>query len=293
MRKVPIIAALIIFCVSIGSSSASTTSQNTTSTLPDPVAYWRLDETGGTTVSDSSIYRNNGSAYGGPTWISGQVIGALSFDGSDDYVGVPDNLSLPPVAIGDLDYGTIAVWFKYYDITNNGQTAQILPILYFGETNPGSPGNPSNELMVYIGHNSLQDPAQRQIYFTVHEDDSVALCFDSGAISLIADRWYHYAVVIGENDHRAYLDGEPFTLSYNGGSGPRHYAYFSTVKAQETLLIGHGAFAMTNDWWYFNGAIDELAIFNRPLTDGEITDLYHGFYPNNAHVYMPLVLDQK
>jgi len=206
---------------------------------------------------------------------------------------VPDNLSPPPAEIRNLDYGTIAVWFKYFDITNNGQTAQILPILYFGEANPGSSGNPSNELMVYIGHNELRDPSQRQIYFTVHEDDGVALCFDSGEISLIEDRWYHYVVVIGEDDHRAYLNGEPFTLSYNAGSGPRHYEYFSTVIAQETLLIGHGAFAMTTEWWYFNGAIDELAIFDRPLTEGEITDLYQGYTPNNANVYLPLVFDQK
>ncbi len=81
--------------------------------------------------------------------------------------------------------------------------------------------------MVYIGHGELSDPSQRQIYFTVHNGDYVALCFDSGTISLIEDQWYHYVVVIGENDHRAYLNGESFTLSYNAGSGPKNYAYFS------------------------------------------------------------------
>jgi hypothetical protein len=293
VRKVLIIIAIITFSGSLRSGYASKNTLNSDSTIPGLVAYWRFDETGGTTVSDSSENGNHGVVYGGAAWIIGQINGALSFDGNGDYIAVPDNLSLPPSEIRNLDYGTIAVWFKYHDITNNGKTAQILPILYFGESDPDSPGDPSDDLMVYIGHDDLDDLSQRQIYFTVHEDDSVALCFDSGEISLIEDEWYHYAVVIGVDEHRAYLNGEPFELSYNVSTGPGDYAYFSTVAAQETLTLGYGAFAMSNKWWYFNGAIDELAIFNRPLTEGEISDLYHGYILHDLLFYLPMITGQK
>ena len=45
------------------------------------VAYWKFDETSGTTANDSSGYGNNGTVYGA-TWSGG----CLSFDGVNDYI---------------------------------------------------------------------------------------------------------------------------------------------------------------------------------------------------------------
>jgi len=54
------------------------------------VAYWKLDETEGSIAYDS-VWSNNGILYGEPLWqpAGGQVNGALTFDGSDDYVSTP------------------------------------------------------------------------------------------------------------------------------------------------------------------------------------------------------------
>jgi len=54
---------------------------------PTLIAHWKLDETEGD-IAYNSINDNHGIINGNPTWQpdSGQVAGALQFDGADDYI---------------------------------------------------------------------------------------------------------------------------------------------------------------------------------------------------------------
>jgi hypothetical protein len=61
----------------------------------DLVGYWQFDDGAGNIATDKSGNGNNGTLIGGPTWIAGTVGGgALSFDGTDDMVEIPDAASL-------------------------------------------------------------------------------------------------------------------------------------------------------------------------------------------------------
>lgn len=66
------------------------------------VAHYALDDETGTTARDSSDGKHDGTLEGydsGSTgWTTGKIGGALSFDGTDDYVSVPHN--------GDFDLKT-------------------------------------------------------------------------------------------------------------------------------------------------------------------------------------------
>ena len=50
------------------------------------VGWWKFDETNGTIAYDSSGNGNDGNLTNGPTWTTGKIGGALSFDGVNDYV---------------------------------------------------------------------------------------------------------------------------------------------------------------------------------------------------------------
>jgi len=69
-------------------------------TLADLVAYWPLDEGSGDTTADLTGNGHDGTLKDGVAWETTDVhvgAAALSFDGTDDYVEVPDHDALEGV----------------------------------------------------------------------------------------------------------------------------------------------------------------------------------------------------
>jgi hypothetical protein len=73
--------------------------------LEGMISHWRFDQGSGNIAYDS-VGTNDGTIYGA-AWTTGQINGALSFDGMDDYVDVGNDSSL--MTTEDL---TIFAWIK-------------------------------------------------------------------------------------------------------------------------------------------------------------------------------------
>ena len=245
------------------------------STLSDNmVAFWPFNELSGNLAYDSTENHFDGQIFSAER-VPGFSGNALDFDGIDDYVEVSDHNNFAPEQFSSLNTGTISFWFKYEDIYNGGTVPESLPILYFGQS---SDQDPQNGLEIYLGHNNLQ--TKQNIYFTVHLDGGVELCFNNPT-NLDAGTWYHYAVVIDSFDHRGYINGVEFNKHYNAGTDINHHGFFSTVPEglNELLAIGYGRFS-SNRFWHFNGAIDDVMIFDQVLSSVEVQNLYNEVMPS-------------
>src|SRR3990170_8468767 len=79
--------------ISILSGLVSTFAFVTSVSAADPtdlVGWWKLNETTGTTVYDSTLPQNNGTNYGALVGEPGQIGTSYRFDGVDDYISIPE-----------------------------------------------------------------------------------------------------------------------------------------------------------------------------------------------------------
>ncbi|MFH1725188.1 MAG: LamG-like jellyroll fold domain-containing protein, partial [Elusimicrobiota bacterium] len=221
--------------------------QADTDGIPGMVSYWSFDEGAGTTAGDSAG-GNTGTLLNGPAWTSGQVDGALSFDGADDYVTVPDHPSLRIT-----DTVSIQFWAKRqrfgvdFVLEKGGDWTS-------GHTNYG------------VGVHSQND----NMFFFI---------FNRGwrATPGVTDlEWHHYAVVAvdGQTNPLFYIDGQARPVGSGGGTSTMDL-YPSTLD----LHIG----AQVGSWTYYGkNILDEIAIFDRALSGAEIQDSYQAGLAGHA-----------
>jgi Concanavalin A-like lectin/glucanases superfamily len=187
----------------------------------------------------------------------------LRFDGVDDYCEISDGNGYPDL-IGNLAVGTISVWFEF-DTLPPANT--IHPILYLGD---GVGGSGNSSLIIEIGH----FPGNSKLYFTVIRDNmAIPQCFDSGT-NLTAGTWYHFAAVVGSNSNTGYLNGsEMVSRHYNFGNALVSY-FFDDIVDKRVCWVGRGFLGAITTTQYYDGEIDEIRIYDRPLSADEIRQYY-------------------
>jgi len=206
------------------------------------VGYWAMDEGYGNKAYDQSGYRNTGTASGSPTWVDGRLGKALDFDGTSDYVSIPSATYLQ----GNQNL-TISLWFYY---TNTVNYQKII-------TKSPSASNKDYELSV----NGLTTSVGWESEVV---DSGYGLDSASGVVS--PNQWYHFAAVLNKT-------ANVLTLYINGNQVAQDTT-FGNNSAGTTQQIELGRRGYTNTL-YLSGSIDEVRIYNRALSAGEITRLYN------------------
>jgi hypothetical protein len=218
------------------SSSVSVTVSNT---IPPPstglMAAYAFNEGSGTTTSDRSGNGNTGT-LSGATWTSAGLTGAaLSFNGVNNRVNVNNSASL-----GLTNGMTLEAWV--YPTALSGWRTVLLK--------EGSGGL----VFALYAHDNVPTPAA---YVRVGGVDVRV----AGLSPLPVNVWTHLA---------ATYDGTTLRLYVNGGQVGSQAA-IGAIQAS-TGLLRLGGNAVWGEW--FAGRIDDVRIYNRPLTGAEIqTDM--------------------
>jgi Concanavalin A-like lectin/glucanases superfamily/Secretion system C-terminal sorting domain len=204
------------------------------------VGHWAMEENGGSTLIDSSSFKNNASIIEGPSWVEGKRGLALNLNGTIDYCSVPDD---PTLNISSAI--TIAAWVK----PGKYATQRIIRKVD-GTKNLG--------YSLFLGI-----------------DSTISIRFDNSNLKRVksttkypgtGDTWMHIAATYDGTTIRLYINGvEENTLT----------ASFDIGITENSLTIG----ASDSDTQHFGGSLDDLRIYNYALSATEISDLQTAWSP--------------
>lgn len=203
------------------------------------VGWWDADDIQGNTARDRTINANDGTITGGVPTVPGQVGNAFQFGAATQAVEIPNATVLAlPTAF------TIEAWVK-----PNAQAPTWWRIL--GKQTDDQAGASS-----YI----LGLSPQGTVYFALF--GAGLQTFVTGNTVVQPGRWSHIAGTWDGATMRSYLDGVLQTQTMMFAGPP-------AVTTTLPIRLGKG----DSTKYIFNGLVDEITIFNRALSNVEVTSI--------------------
>ncbi len=203
------------------------------------IGYWNFEEGSGTTANDRSGNGNNGSIEGGAPFTDGKIGQALDLDGTDDRVLVTTNSGLETNT-----NVTVALWINPDDAAK--ATSQQLASKYSS--------TPQNGYVLYI-------PASVN---TIKWELRLGSCCQAvqALTALVNGTWQHVVATYDGATLKVYINGVLENSSASSG----------TLTSTNNLALGADWSGATVQ--PFDGRMDEVRLYNRALSAGEIAALY-------------------
>ncbi len=215
--------------------------------IPPPtgiLAWWPGDDNAGDIVGNS-----NGTPVGGATYAAGKVGRAFSFDGNDDYITIPHNVSQNPGAQITID-------------------AWVMPtVLRTGATilQKRSPSNVGGFVFEPTG----DDASALQFVLMINGTYYFATT-PTGVLT--AGVWQHLAATYDGSAMKIYVDGVE-------KAGTPRTGMIDAVTAP--MVIGRNVVTQSMAW---QGEIDEVELLNRALTQTEIQAIVNSGSNGKCHL---------
>jgi len=204
------------------------------------VAYWDFNDGAGITLTDKSIYGNNG-VITGATWVDGIEGKALNFNGTSDYVEIVENGSLDI-----LNEITISAWVNF-DVVDSGSV---------GTWDSTDNGIISKQQAYY-----LTEAYTATANLTVNGGGSANVTEGKTNLNGFLGQWIHIAGTINGNMGKIYVNGA-LDSSFTNSS--------LLTESDSAVRIGWVSYSR-----YLDGQIDEIKIYNRALNSTEIQYLFN------------------
>ncbi len=206
--------------------------------------YWKLDDGSGTSATDASTNGNTGTLANGPTWTTGQVGGAVDFDGANDVITTS---TVIPSA------GTVSVWVN---TTASISSSQEYTALY--ATTSGSSFSLS-----FNGYSSFNEWR-----LTYRGNYGSTVSVNGPAYTSNAHQGWHLLTATWDvtKGGTLFLDG----VAISSGT--------STTNAFSSMSLGFSTNSLA-DWV---GKLDEVRLYNRILSPDEVAQLYRLSVPTGT-----------
>lgn len=247
MKTLNYFLSFILFCSFLPQVSAQ-------EIWDDAILYYSFDGS----CSDIGPNGLNGTAQGGGAFVADRfgVSGkAISFDGMDDYIDIPDE------AIIECDFPvSFSFWVKVSDLsleyTQFFATDQLFNE-YGGFRASCSTNSPGSVVANYGNAKGAASTFNRKSKVSDY--------------TLIADEWCHIVCVFqGPLSSIVYINGMEAGGTYTGDADP----YVAYTLGAPKIGTFTGNFCHPDDFYYL-GEMDDFGMWNRCLTYQEIQDLYN------------------
>jgi hypothetical protein len=206
-----------------------------------PIGMWPFNEGKGTVAYDYSWHHNNGTLEGLAEWAPGRFQKGLNFDGNAAAVRVGASPSLDPASV------SVSAW-----VNSSTSPGNFKYILAKGANGCGS----ASSFALYTG-------ASGGLEFYVSSDQgSFTLSPDAGP-NVWNGEWHNVVGTYDGSSVRLYLDGHQVG---SGTPDPAPIGY--ELSGPNDLTIGD--YVCPGLGLDFSGGIDEVKLFDRPLTPWEI-----------------------
>ncbi len=226
------------------------------------LGYWGFEGTTNATVAaNSNIAATAGSLYlhavnAGLTYKAGQVGNALLFNGSNDYMTLPigtDQNSRTMTVMGWVNWQVNSNYQKWFDF-GGGTDADL------------------EYTMTSDGQNAYAKLTWNQFVSSTVTHRTVAV-----------GSWNHTAVVADSDSLKVYING---VLAGTAGGVPD----IGNIMQQGSInYIGKSPFSDP----YYNGYLDEMAIWSTALNANEIYNIYRRQGARHAGLYTSRVMDAQ
>jgi hypothetical protein len=229
------------------------------------ISYWAFDEGSGDTAYD--LVSSNDGTVSGATWTSGQINGAMDFDGSSDYVNIGQ-----PASLANMGSGTIILWFKpAITITNSLGTWMVL----FNKNESGAGLEGDTVVAIHpVGRLKLDIINDSDTQFQIFSDNDY---WPAGVWQHVAATWDNSTGAI-----RMYVNGIEQEEKLDNFTG-------LAMGVSRDVVIGGNS---EKDASWFNGVIDEVAVLDRALSAVEVEQVYSLGLSITDSNFGPLFVDE-
>jgi len=227
---------------------------------PGLIAHWNFNDC---TATDVSGNNNNGIIHGTPQCVDSVIGKGLLFNGTSDYIEIPNSPSLNLTSI------TLVAWINPTRLFNGDQI--II--------------NKENQYEISLAGQNL--PEGQFVEQGGISKGNIMFAFDDNTASW---KWYSGNTKPPINQ---------FTLISTSLDINNNYKIYSNIKltrsgiypvkpAQNTRCLRIGARNCPNvPASYFAGIIDEVQVYNRALSQAEIQGIYYTAYPPGVNGTAP------
>jgi len=261
-KRVLVIGILLILCLSFASASwwdfLKPKNAVTGKAIDDSslVAYYNFNDVGGTFVPDESGNGNNAELAGDAHIVDGKLV----LDGDGDYVDYKTSGDFNWASDDDFTY---SLWVKIPTTENYGM---ILSQRRFSDG--------IQVLDLAIGYNGWHNYGAGNLTFLVRND--AGKIDDVAAGKINDDEWHHVVVYRDENEYVVYVDGIISDSFPNINKGAITTDLRHMGSEQKWILSRF----TSEDNIYLKGQMDNVRIYNRALSAGEIQAIYDEENPN-------------